>query len=126
MNRAGHARGSTSLGLANALALLASVGAAAAYARWLPAESFGHWAAALAVARGALLLVDGGLKTALVRRPHWPGFEAMTRLQRVAIAAAVVMAAWVLARHRQALVRQDTAYQARLQQVLAVLQRRAA
>jgi len=97
MNRAGHARGSTSLGLANALALLASVGAAAAYARWLPAESFGHWAAALAVARGALLLVDGGLKTALVRRPHWPGFEAMTRLQRVAIAAAVVMAAAVAA-----------------------------
>jgi len=37
-----------------------------------------------------------------------------------------LMAAWVLARHRQALVRQDTAYQARLQQVLAVLPRRAA
>jgi len=90
-------RGVASLGLAQALALLASVGAAAAYARWLTAESFGHWAAALALARGALLLVDGGLRTALVRREHWPGPAALGRLQRIAATAAVLVAATMAA-----------------------------
>jgi len=91
MNPAGRKAGATGLGLANAFALLASVGAAAAYARWLTAESFGHWAAALALARAALLLVDGGLKTALVRREHWPGPAAMAGLRRMAAAAAVLL-----------------------------------
>jgi uncharacterized protein involved in exopolysaccharide biosynthesis len=42
------------------------------------------------------------------------------------IAAFGLMATWVIGRHRQALARQDAAYQARLHQVLAALQRRGA
>jgi hypothetical protein len=48
--------GAFSLGLANALALLAAFGAAAAYARWLQPAEFTHWTAALAIARAGLLL----------------------------------------------------------------------
>lgn len=86
-------RGEWSLGAANGAALLASAGAAAGYARWLDARSFAHWLAALAAARLALLLLDGGLKTALVRRERWPDAAALRRLQRLTAAAALLITA---------------------------------
>jgi len=86
-------RGEWSLGAANGVALLASAGAAAAYASWLDAGSFAHWTAALAAGRLALLLLDGGLKTALVRREQWPDAVALRLLRRLTAAAAVLIAA---------------------------------
>jgi O-antigen/teichoic acid export membrane protein len=93
------ASGTLSLGLANALSLLAAVGAAAAYARWLVPTEFAHWTAALAIARACLLLLDGGLKTALVRRAAWPDPRTLRHLQRLCLvlAAALVIAGGVSA-----------------------------
>ena len=79
--------------LANALALLAAAGAAALYARWLDAAQLAHWAAALALARAGVLLLDGGLKTALVRRALLPDAAALRRLGGLLMAAAVVLSA---------------------------------
>ncbi len=90
------------LGAANAIALAAALLAAALYARWLSAEHFAHWASALAVARAALLLLDGGLKAALVRRSTAPGARTMQRLKRLSAAVAglltgaTALAAWAL------------------------------
>lgn|GEM_PF-6678528 len=79
------------LGLANALALLAAVGATALYARWLDATTFAHWAMALALARAGLLLLDGGLKTALVRRADEPDRATLRRLSRLSGVAALLL-----------------------------------
>lgn len=94
-------QGERLLGASNAAALLASALAAAVYARWLDAASFAHWTAALAVARLALLLLDGGLRTALVRRDTWPGAAALRLLWRLTACAggmlallAAAVAAW--------------------------------
>ena len=82
------ATGVFSLGLANALALLAAVAAAALYGRWLDAAAFAHWAMALAIARAGLLLLDGGLKTALVRHVDEPDARTLRSLARWSAAAA--------------------------------------
>jgi len=94
-----HVEGALSLGLANGLSLIAAVGAAVAYASWLQPAEFAHWAAALAIARGGLLLLDGGLKTALVRRATWPEAGTLRHLQRLclALAAALVVVGGVTA-----------------------------
>jgi O-antigen/teichoic acid export membrane protein len=85
------AGGGFSLGLANALALLAALAAASVYARWLDAAQMGHWAAALAVARAGMLLLDGGLKTALVRRAVEADLATMRRLVRLCTQVALAM-----------------------------------
>ena len=96
------AAGVLSLGVANGLALLSAVGAAALYARWLEPAQFAQWAWAWALARAGLLLLDGGLKTALVRRNAWPDAVTRRRLQRLSAAVAigltvaVVLVAWLL------------------------------
>lgn len=90
MNRV---RGEWALGTANGIALLASAAAAAGYARWLDADRFAHWTAALAAARLALLLLDGGFKTALVRRERWPDERALRLLQRLTTSAALLLSA---------------------------------
>lgn len=91
------AAGVLSLGVANGLALLAAVGAAALYARWLDPAQFAQWALALALARAGLLLLDGGLKTALVRRDALPNAVTMRRLQRLSAAIAIGLTAAVAA-----------------------------
>jgi hypothetical protein len=83
------AQGLGSLGLAHALAWLAALGAATVYAGWLTPAQFAHWAGTLALARAALLLLDGGLKTALVRRAQWPGAAALARAQHLATGLAL-------------------------------------
>jgi O-antigen/teichoic acid export membrane protein len=85
------ASGTFSLGLANGLSLLAAVGAAGTYARWLDATQFGHWATALAVARAGLLLLDGGLKTALVRCDDLPDAGTLRQLRRWSMALATLL-----------------------------------
>ena len=88
-----HADGVLSLGLANGVSLLAAVGAVAAYASWLQPAEFTHWTAALAIARAGLLLLDGGLKTALVRRAAWPAPSTLRHLQLLCLALAVALVA---------------------------------
>lgn len=96
------AAGVLSLGVANGLALLAAVGAAALYARWLDPAQLAQWALALALARAGLLLLDGGLKTALVRRDTLPDAVTMHRLRTLSAAfamgltGAVVVGVWLL------------------------------
>jgi len=59
--------------------------------------------------------------------PPWPSSpRPMLWALGGGLAGFALVAAWVLGRHRQALARQDVAYQARLQQVLAALPRRGA
>ncbi len=89
--------GLLSLGMANGLALLAAVSAASLYARWLGAAEFAHWAGAMALAKAALLLLDGGLKTALVRRGVLPPAATLSRLTRLCGAAALGLATAVAA-----------------------------
>lgn len=91
-----------SLAGANLLALLASATAAACYARWLDSSALVLWAAALAVARAGLLLLDGGIKTALVRRADLPDRATLRRLVRLSagcamlLSSAVAVVAWTL------------------------------
>lgn len=86
-------RGWRSLGAAHALALLAAAASAALYAQWLDAQMLALWATALALARGGLLLLDSGLKTALVRRATLPDAASLRRLGRVSALVAVALAA---------------------------------
>jgi O-antigen/teichoic acid export membrane protein len=92
---AARASGVFSLGVANALALLAAVAAAALYAGRMDAPAFAHWALALAVSRAGLLLLDGGLKTALVRRALMPDAATQRRLGWLSAALAVLLCAAV-------------------------------
>ena len=85
-----------SLGAANLLALLAAAVAAALYARWLDAPALALWASALALARGGQLLLDGGLKTALVRRDGLPDDATLARLGRWCAAVAAMLTGAVL------------------------------
>lgn len=82
-------RGGLGLVAANAVALLAGAGASVAYARWLEPTAFAHWAMALAAGRCGLLLLDGGLKTVLVRQPNDPGAQTWHTLERWCAAAAL-------------------------------------
>lgn len=75
-------RGVLGLAAANLLAWAVAGLAALAYARQLHAADFAHWAGALALARAALLVLDGGLKTALVRRAGAPDDATLRRLRR--------------------------------------------
>ncbi len=75
-------RGVWQLALAQGLALLAAAAAATLYARWLQPAQLAAWLLALAAARAGLLLLDGGLKTALVRRATLPDAASLRRLQR--------------------------------------------
>jgi hypothetical protein len=88
-------QGASTLAFAHALALAAAVGATALYGRWLDAATFAQWGMALAVARAGLLLLDGGLKTALLRRPEEPDARSLARITRgsAAVAAALLAAA---------------------------------
>jgi len=87
----GRASGVFSLGLANGLALLSAVAAATLYARWLDATELATCAIALALARAGLLLLDGGLKTALVRREVEAAPLAVRQLTHWCTAAALLM-----------------------------------
>ena len=107
MSARGAGGGGLSLGLANAIALLAAVAAAALYAGRLAPPEFAAWTGALALGRAALLLLDGGLKTALVRRADWPAPATLRRLRRLcfglaigllAAGAAAALVAWSAAR----------------------------
>lgn len=100
-------RGIGTLGIAQALALAAALGAASAYAAWLTPTQLALWALALAAGRAAMLLIDGGLKAALVRHAQSLQAQASARLTRGVLAAAVALsalagtvAAWV---HQQGL-----------------------
>lgn len=85
------------LAMANAVALLAAAAASLGYARWLDSTAFAHWATAMAVARALLLVLDGGLKTALVRRVHSPDAATLRQLGRLGGAVALGLAAAVAA-----------------------------
>jgi O-antigen/teichoic acid export membrane protein len=93
-------RGLGTLGVAQGLAMLAALASTAVYARWLDATLLAGWAFALAAARAALLVLDGGLKTALVRRDAALAPAAESHLRRVlalvatALVAAAALAAW--------------------------------
>lgn len=91
-------RGLGSLGVAQVLALLAAVASGTAYARFLDAATLAGWAVALAAARATLLLLDAGLKTALVRRSEALAPAGERRLQQgtgaVAVALVALVAAW--------------------------------
>ena len=92
--------GVLALGIAHALALLAAAGAASLYAGWLAPADFASWAMALALARAGQLLLDGGFKTALVRRASLPSDASLRRLRRcsmgLAMLASLLLAAVVL------------------------------
>jgi O-antigen/teichoic acid export membrane protein len=94
-------QGLGSLGIAHALALLASLASAAVYAQWLDAGTLAGWAVALTAARASLLLLDAGLKTALVRRADALAAAGQRLLQRATAVAAsllvagVALAAWM-------------------------------
>lgn len=70
------------LALAQFLALLVAACAAVLYGRWLQPAELAAWLLALGVARAGLLLLEGGLKTTLVRRPSWPGAADLQALLR--------------------------------------------
>lgn len=86
-------RGTTSLGLAQGLALFAALGSAGAYAAWLDAHQLAVWAIALGAGRAAMLLVDGGFKAALVRHPLELSAGAGRRLTRLMGMAALLLSA---------------------------------
>jgi len=83
--------GLATLGLANAVAVVTAVASASYYARVLDPAQFAVWAAALALARALLLLLDGGLKTALVRGAEEPDRETMRQLLRTSAVLAVAL-----------------------------------
>jgi O-antigen/teichoic acid export membrane protein len=89
--------GLASLGVAQLLALLASVASGAVYAAWLDTTTLAAWALALAAARAALLLLDAGLKTALVRSAHALAPAQERRLQGAVGAAALLLSLGVVA-----------------------------
>jgi O-antigen/teichoic acid export membrane protein len=96
-------RGTGTLGLSQALALAAALGAGTAYATWLTPAELAVWAIALGAGRAAQLLVDGGLKAALVR--HALGLQAKAEAQltrAVLLAAAVLSMATAVAAGRAA------------------------
>jgi O-antigen/teichoic acid export membrane protein len=86
-------RGVASLGVAQTLALAAALGGATVYAGWLDAPTLAAWMLALSAARAALLLVDAGIKTALVRRHAALRPGEASRLQRLVAAAALLLSA---------------------------------
>ncbi len=88
--------GVATLGAAQALALAAGLGSAAAYAAWLDAAELAAWAIALGAGRAALLLVDGGLKTSLVRHAQDLTPAAGRRLTRCVCWAALVLSVVLL------------------------------
>lgn len=85
-------RGLKSLGAAQSLALLAALGSATAYAAWLDARQLALWALALGAGRAAMLLVDGGFKSALVRHAQGLSAAAERRLTRWVMLAALGLA----------------------------------
>jgi len=89
------ARGVWQLALAQALAVLVAATAAVLYARWLQPAQLAGWLLALGVARAGVVLLDGGLKTALVRRDGLPDSASLRRLQRQATALALSAAVLV-------------------------------
>jgi hypothetical protein len=96
--------GVATLGVSQALALGAALGGAVAYASWLNPGELAIWALALGAGRAAMLLVDGGLKAALVRHPQGLGAVAERQLTRwVMVAAlglsmlALITGAWAMA-----------------------------
>lgn len=89
--------GTRTLATAQALALGAALGSATAYAAWLDAATLALWAVALGAGRAAMLLVDGGLKAALVRHPQALGSTASRRLTRCVLAAALALSLLALA-----------------------------
>jgi hypothetical protein len=90
----GPVQGVLQLAGAQALAVLAAAGAAVLYARWLQPAQLAGWLLAMAVSRAGLLLLDGGLKTSLVRAAALPDAHTLQRLQRQAawLAAALSLA----------------------------------
>lgn len=90
------ARGVLQLAAAQALAVLAAAGAAALYARWLQPAQLAGWLLAVAVARAGLLLLDGGLKTSLVRAAVLPDATTLQRLQQQAAWGAALLALGVV------------------------------
>lgn len=98
-------RGTATLGTAQALALAAALGSTAVYAAWLDAAQLATWALAVGAGRAAQLLVDGGLKAALVRHPQGLRADAEARLMRGVLSAAAglscvtaLAAFWILTR----------------------------
>jgi O-antigen/teichoic acid export membrane protein len=89
--------GVATLGVSQALALLAALGGAAVYAAWLDPVELAVWALALSVGRAAMLLVDGGLKAALVRHPQGLDKGAERRLTACVMAAALGLSALAFA-----------------------------
>jgi len=76
------AQGVWQLALAQALAVLLAATSAALYARWLQPAQLAGWLLALGVARAGVLVLEGGMKTALVRCAHLPDAAQLQRLQR--------------------------------------------
>ena len=98
------AQGVAQLALAQALAVLLAATAAALYARWLQPAQLAGWLLALGVARAGVLVLEGGLKTALVRRADLPDTAQLQRLVRMTSwlalagsAAAAGVAGWLAA-----------------------------
>lgn len=79
--------GLRSLALAQCLAVLCAAVATAAYARLLDAAQFSSWASALALAKGVAMLLDGGLKAALIRHEHAADAALLARLRRALLGA---------------------------------------
>jgi O-antigen/teichoic acid export membrane protein len=79
-----------SLGFAQAVALLAALGGATVYASRLDAQTFAHWGMALLLARAGQMLLDGGLRVALLRTTDWPAASVLQRLQSHTVLAAGV------------------------------------
>lgn len=98
--------GLRSLGVAHLAALLAGFAGAAVYASRLDADLLAGWGVALMTARAGQLLLDGGLRLALVRRASWPSAAALRTLRRGNAAAAV--AAWLLLMLGLSLAQQTT------------------
>lgn len=84
--------GVATLGASQALALVAALGGAAVYAAWLDPVELAVWALALSAGRAAMLLVDGGLKAALVCHPQCLGEGAEQRLTAWVMTAALGLA----------------------------------
>jgi hypothetical protein len=82
---------------AQALAVLAAAGASVLYADWLQPAQLAGWLMAMAAARAGLLLIDGGLKTSLVRAAALPDAATLSRLQQQAAWLAVLLSLGVVA-----------------------------
>lgn len=82
--------GLRSLGTAHLATLLAGLAGAAVYASRLDPALLAGWSMALLTARAGQLLLDGGLRLALVRRASWPSVTALRKLRAGNAAAAVI------------------------------------